>query len=148
MTTSPVAQHLFIGCDAATRLLVARSRTNGSYRFPRPSGTEASLYDTVELGPAGTLWSFTIQRFRPKPPFNGRGNETDFKPFAVGYVEFPDQLIVEGRIVVEDFEMLKIGQRMVLTTEAYRDDQAGKPVLTYAFAIDHGPGDHGPGRHS
>ncbi len=90
----------------------------------------------VEIGPSGTLWSFTIQRFRPKPPFDGRGTETDFQPFAVGYVEFREQLIIEGRIVVEDFRMLEIGQAMVLTTEVYREDDAGGVVLTYAFAID------------
>lgn len=135
MIASPVAPNLFVGCNGSTRLLVARSRMNGSYRFPRPAGAEAALYDTVELGPEGRLWSFTVQRFRPKPPFNGRGTERDFKPFAVGYVEFPDALIIEGRIVGDDFATLKIGQRMLLTTEAYRDDEAGEPVLTYAFAV-------------
>jgi uncharacterized OB-fold protein len=111
---------------------------DNTYRFPPPSGADANQYDTVELGPCGTLWSFTIQRFRPKLPYNGRGNDKNFVPFAVGYVEFPQQLIIEGRIVVEDFRMLKIGQSMILTTDAYRDDDAGQPVLTYAFAIDDG----------
>ncbi len=131
-----MAQRLFVGCNESTRLLVGRSRLDRSYRFPIPIGGDEALFDTVELGPAGCLWSYTIQRFRPKPPFNGRGNEGDFKPFAVGYVEFPDQLIIEGRIVGDDFAVLKIGLCMVLTTEAYRDDDAGEPVLTYAFAID------------
>jgi uncharacterized OB-fold protein len=137
-----VAPHLFVGCEAKTRRLAARARADGSYRFPRPEGAEAEQYETVELGPAGTLWSFTIQRFRPKPPFNGRGTESDFQPFAVGYVEFPAQIIVAGRIVGQDFGLLKIGQSMVLTTEAYRDDAAGNPVLTYAFAVDRSAGGH------
>lgn len=142
MIASPVAPHLFVGCEATTRLLAARSRADGSYRFPRPEGAEAERYEPVELGPAGMLWSFTIQRFRPKPPFNGRGTDSDFKPFAVGYVEFAGQIIVAGRIVGEDFGLLKIGRSMVLTTEAYREDEAGNPVLTYAFAVDGSAGRH------
>jgi uncharacterized OB-fold protein len=136
----PVAQNLFVGREGSTRLLAARSRVDNTYRFPPPVGADAALYDAIELGPSGTLWSFTIQRFRPKPPYNGRGTDDNFVPFAVGYVEFPHQLIIEGRIVVQDFRMLKIGLAMVVTTEAYRDDDQGNPVLTYAFAIDHGKG--------
>jgi len=138
VNASPVAENLFTGRNESTRLLAARSRLDNTYRFPPPAGADAALYEAVELGPSGTLWSFTIQRFRPKLPYNGRGTDDNFVPFAVGYVEFPQQLIIEGRIVVQDFRMLKIGLPMVLTTEAYRDDDHGNPVLTYAFAIDHG----------
>jgi uncharacterized OB-fold protein len=140
LIAAAVAQNVFIGRDRSTRLLAGRSAVDGTYRFPLPVGPGAAAYEVVELGPSGTLWSFTVQRFRPKPPFNGRGGEAEFRPFAVGYVEFLGQLIVEGRIVVDDFATLRIGQAMILTTEAYRDDPEGQPVLTYAFAIDRGAG--------
>ena len=133
MSASLVAENLFVTREGSTRLLAARSRLDGTHVFPIPIGPPAALYDTVELGPQGTLWSFTVQRFRPKPPYNGRGTDADFLPFAVGYVEFPDALIIEGRIVTDDFAKLEIGRTMFVTTEAYRDD-AGRPVLTYAFS--------------
>jgi uncharacterized OB-fold protein len=130
--TFPVANDLFVSRDRSTYLLAGRSRRDGFYRFPLPGGPEATLYDRVEIGPRGWLWSYTIQRFCPKPPFNGHKDGGEFQPYAVGYVEFPE-LIVEGRIVVDDFSTLRIGQPMVLTTEAYRHDHRGE-VLTYAFA--------------
>jgi uncharacterized OB-fold protein len=131
--TSPVANDLFRGLGQSTRLVAGRSRRDGSYRFPLPDGPEGALYDRVEIGPSGRLWSYTIQRFCPKPPYDGHSGD-EFKPYALGYVEFPE-LIVEGRIVVDDFATLKIGQPMVLTTEPYRRDARGD-VLTYAFIPD------------
>ena len=128
-----VAENLFRGEGKATRLLAGRHRSDGRLRFPCPSGPDAAHYDVVELGARGTLWSYTVQRFRPKTPFNGRGGDHDFTPYGVGYVELPGELIVEGRIVADDFASLRIGQPMRLTTEAYRDDPDGTPVLTYAF---------------
>lgn len=133
---TPVAANLFTGHGGTTRLLAGRRRSDGRLRFPLPTGPEAADYDTVELGARGTLWSYTVQRFRPKTPFNGRGDERDFQPYGVGYVELPGELIVEGRIVAEDYGSLRIGQPMRLTTEAYREDDNGAPVLTYAFTPD------------
>lgn len=131
--TRTVADDLFRGEGDSTRLLAARHKQSGRLRFPSPTGPDAALYDVVELGQRGTLWSYTVQRFRPKTPFNGRGGDADFKPYGVGYIELPGELIVESRIVAEDFSALRIGQPMRITTEAYREDEAGDPVLTYAF---------------
>jgi uncharacterized OB-fold protein len=132
--TSPVANDLFVRRDRSIYLLAGRSRRDGGYRFPLPVGPEAALYEIIEIGPRGRLWSYTVQRFCPKPPFNGQKDESDFHPYALGYVEFPE-LIIEGRIVVDDFSILRIGQPMVLITEAYRYDDRGE-VLTYAFTPD------------
>lgn len=128
-----VAENLFRGTGAETRLLAGRSRRNGKLVFPCPGGADADDFDVVELSPEGTLWSYTIQRFKPKSPFNGDGDDVNFKPYGVGYVELPGQLIVEGRIVARDLSALRIGQPMRVTTEAYRTNDAGEAVLTYAF---------------
>lgn len=128
-----VAENLFRGSGADARLLAGRSRQSGKLVFPCPQGADADDYDVVELAREGTLWSYTIQRFKPKTPFNGDGDEVNFKPYGVGYVELPGQLIVEGRIVANDLGALRIGQPMRVTTEAYRTTDAGEAVLTYAF---------------
>lgn len=129
----PVADKLFTGEGATTRLLAGKARDSGKLRFPFPSGVDADEYDVVELATEGLLWSYTIQRFRPKTPFNGDGDDHSFKPYGVGYVELPGQLIVESRLVANDLESLKIGEPMRITTEAYRTDETGEPVITYAF---------------
>jgi len=158
-----VAERLFEGEGDETQLLAGRNKADGRLKFPFPLGRESENYDLVPLSRKGKLWSWTVQRFplgresenydlvplsrkgklwswtvqrfRPKPPYDGRGDEGDFTPYAVGYIELPDQLIVEGRIIVSDFDTLRIGQPMRVVTEDYRDEN-GEPVLTYAFLPD------------
>ncbi len=94
---------------------------------------EAALYDPVELAAEGKLWSYTVQRFRPKtPPYIGADDDKTFKPFTVGYVEFPGQVICEGRILVEDSSILKIGLPMRVALETFPTSTRGE-VTTYAF---------------
>lgn len=128
-----VAENLFRGEGGGARLLAGRRRADGRLRFPFPHGADQDDYELIELSPEGTLWSYTVQRFRPKTPFNGDGDERDFKPYGVGYVELPGELIVEARLVADDLTSLTIGEPMRITTEAYRTDEGGEPVLTYAF---------------
>ncbi|MCZ4589269.1 OB-fold domain-containing protein [Rhodococcus opacus] len=87
---------------------------------------------SVELPSAGTLWSYTVQSFRPKRPFLG---PDDFVPFGVGYIDL-GPVIVEGRLTVNDPDQLEIGDSMTLTTMVNHRDADGSEVLTYAF----GPG--------
>ena len=49
--------------DAPLRLLAARDRTTGRIVFPHRDGDGL---ETITLGRRGTLWSYTVQRFRPK----------------------------------------------------------------------------------
>jgi uncharacterized OB-fold protein len=128
-----VAEGVFIEGREGPRLIAGRSRANGEMRFPMPKGPEADLYEAVELAAEGRLWSYTVQRFRPKtPPYIGADDERSFRPFAVGYVEFPGQVIVEGRVLVDDFAQLKIGQAMRVALESFETSTRG-PVTTYAF---------------
>ena len=99
----PVSEGLFTDGEPP-RLIGGRRRSDGKVVFPAPSGPEAQQYERIELSPRGTLWSFTVQRFRPKsPPYVGDDDERSFKPFAIGYVELPGEVIVESRLVADDF---------------------------------------------
>ena len=130
---SAVAKGLFVEDTEGSRLIAGRRKADGEMRFPMPSGPEARLYDPVELCGEGHLWSFTVQRFRPKtPPYIGDDDEKTFRPFAVGYVEFPGQVIVEGRIEIDDFSKLQIGQPMCLFLAPFATSSRGV-VTTYAF---------------
>lgn len=119
----PIAEGLWSN-DAQPRLIGARRKSDGEIIFPMPNGDAASDYDAVELSPTGTLWSWTIQSFRPKtPPYLG---PEEFEPFAIGYVELPDQVIVETRLT--QTHGLKIGMPMELVVLPFDGN-----VLTYAF---------------
>jgi len=129
-----VADGVFVEDGDGPRLIAGRRKADGEMKFPMPQGPEADLYDAVELSGEGRLWSYTVQRFRPKtPPYIGDDDETSFKPFAVGYVEFPGQVIVEGRIQIDDVSKLRIGQPMRVGLEVFATSTRGE-VTTYAFA--------------
>jgi len=133
MRTKPVAEGLFVERADGPRLIGGRRKSDGRIVFPMPKGADGAEFDAVELKPEGQLWSYTVQRFRPKPPFNGPGDDRSFKPYAVGYVELPGEVIVESRLLVDDFSRLSIGMPMRLTTEVFRQEPDGSDVLTYAF---------------
>lgn len=132
--TAPLmAEGVFTMKGDQARLIAGRRKADGRMRFPIPRGAEADLYEQVELPACGKLWSFTVQRFRPKtPPYVGADDERSFRPYAVGYVEFPGEVIAEGRIVVDDFTQLKIGMPMQVTVESFPTSTRGE-VVAYAF---------------
>lgn len=133
MTIAAVAEGVFVQRADGVHLLAGRKKADGEMKFPMPAGPEAALYDPVELPPEGRLWSYTVQRFRPKtPPYIGADDDASFTPFAVGYVEFPGQVIVEGRILTDDPKLLKIGLPMTVVLERFPTSTRGE-VATYAF---------------
>lgn len=133
MVARMVAEGLVRGEGAEARLLGGRRRSDGRIVFPLPQGDAADAYEAVELPSRGTLWSFTVQRFRPKPPYDGPGDDGSFAPYAVGYVELPGAVIVESRLETERFDALRIGMPMAFTLQTFRTDPDGQDVLTYAF---------------
>jgi uncharacterized OB-fold protein len=132
MALAPIDEGLFEVQDGVPHLIGARRRSDGRMIFPAPTGPEAANYERVRLASEGQLWSYTVQRFRPKsPPYAGDDDEKTFQPYAIGYVELPGQVIVEARIEAEDFADLKVGAPMRLKLVPFR--RAGGDVLSYAF---------------
>ena len=133
VTLAAIAPDVFDMVDGSPRLIGARRKEDGAIVFPAPSGSEASLYERVHLSDRGTLWSYTVQRFRPKsPPYAGVEGERDFKPYAVGYVELPGEIIVESRLSVDDFARLRIGMKMRLALQRFGKAPGGE-FLSYVF---------------
>ncbi|MFZ4109163.1 MAG: Zn-ribbon domain-containing OB-fold protein [Polymorphobacter sp.] len=88
--------------EASPRLIGGRDPASGRIVFPCADG-----FDPVPLKRSGTIWSWTVQRFPPKsPPYAG---PAPFEPFALGYVELADEVIVEARFDGLDFGSLKVG---------------------------------------
>lgn len=134
-----VAEGLFTWPSDDPRLIGSACASCGLVAFPaveqclRCGGT---VVERRLLSPRGTLWTFTTQGFRPPvPPYDGN-DEGHFRPYAVGYVELPDGLLVEGRLTEPDPRRLRIGQPMRLVLAPYTRDAQGADVLTYAFAVD------------
>ena len=131
MTQRPIAEGLFEVAADGPRLIGGRRKADGVITFPMPGGSDAALYDPVRLSPNGSLWAFTVQRFPPKaPPY--AGNLAAFKPFALGYVELPGEVIVEARLETDDFAGLKVGLPMTLQIVPF-ELASGETVASYAF---------------
>lgn len=126
MGTRPIAAGLFTD---EPRLIGGRHRATGRIVFPLPPHSDE--YEPLELPRRGRLWSFTIQRFAPKsPPYRG---PEPFEPFAVGYVELDNVVIVESRLVEVSFEALRIGLPLEMILVPFRTDEDGNTITTFAF---------------
>jgi uncharacterized OB-fold protein len=136
MGQRPLAEGMYRIVDGAPRLLGGRRKSDGKYAFPLPTGGEGALYDPVDLASEGVLWSYTVQRFRPKTPYAGQGDAKTFAPYAVGYVELAGQIIVESHIVTDDFNALRIGAPVRLTLIPFQQDPDGTAVMIYGFEAD------------
>jgi len=116
-------------------LTVARCARCDATVFPvQPTCPRCTADDMVaeSLPDQGTLWSFTIQRFQPKAPFDGAG-DAHFRPYGVGYVQFGDRVIVEGRLTENDPDRLRIGQAMKVVLQPHAVDESGTAVVTFGF---------------
>lgn len=127
----PVAEGLIRFDPDGPRLMGGRDPKTGETVFPMPVGPLAARFEPTALGREGTLWSYTVQRFPPKTPFIG--DAKNFKPYAVGYIELPGEIIVETRIKTDNLASLRIGMPMRITTDAFATNADGDQVVTYAF---------------
>ena len=138
MTALPIAEGLFTW-PGTPGLIGGSCLYCGTTTFPRqaacPRCTRASIRE-VALASRGTLWSWTIQGFEPKPPYAGDGS---FAPYGVGYVEVAAMadgaaaVLVESRLTVAEPEQLHIGDELELVIVPFRRDADGDELVTFAF---------------
>lgn len=110
--------------DSSPRLLAGKDQ-NGRIIYPIPDGNAGQVLEIIELSSNGTLWSFTRQNFKPKPPYDG---PEEFEPFLLGYVELPNQIIVQAYIVEAVLEDLEIGMAMEMVIVPFDHERS-----TFAF---------------
>ncbi|MFJ5731625.1 Zn-ribbon domain-containing OB-fold protein [Streptomyces paradoxus] len=123
------------GAGDPPRLVGARCSACGTVVFPRqdscPRCPDGAM--SVRVLPAsGRVWSWTLQAFRPKPPY--RTPPGGHRAYHVGYVDL-GEVLVEARLAVPRAE-IRIGLPVRLTTVTAYQDEDGTEVLTFAFAPD------------
>jgi uncharacterized OB-fold protein len=136
MTDRAIAPNLFVGSGEQVALLGSACKSCGAIAFPvtrscaRCASTQVEM---IELPRRGRLWTWTVQRFMPKPPYRSSETELTFAPFGLGYVELPGALRVESRLLENDPAKLSIGAEMELVLYTHRVDPDGTRILNYAF---------------
>ena len=122
-TLCPIAPDLWT--DEPRPRLIGGRLSSGKIVFPYPRGDAARDVEVYPLSRHGTLWSWTRQDFKPKEPYTG---PEIFEPFLLGFVELPDETIVETRITEARLEDLKLGMAMEFVVVPFDDHRS-----TYAF---------------
>ena len=132
----PIAEGLFTWPADEPALLGSRCQQCGIATFPAAQSCMAcSGQDVVteELPRRGTLWTWTVQQFMPKTPYNSGETPETFRPYGVGYVELPGGVRVEGRLTESDPQKLSIGMQMDVVFDTWRVDDNGDEVVGFFF---------------
>ncbi len=131
-----IGDELLVHDSAGPRLIGSRCRACGAVTFPQQDSCRRCTGDDVaehRLARTGTLWGFTIQGFPPKEPYMASA-DLPFRPYGVGYVELDGEVLVESRLVADDWRALTVGMPMELVVVPFHENDDGTPVMTYAFA--------------
>ena len=86
----PIDEGLFTWPAVQPALLGSRCNDCGRVAFPAQGSCACCCSTDVtveELPRRGTPWTWTIQRFMPKTPYNSGETPETFTPYGVGYVE-------------------------------------------------------------
>ena len=132
----PIAEGLFTWPSAKPALLGSRCKNCGIVAFPVAESCMACSGQDVaieELPGKGTLWTWTVQQFMPKPPYHSNETAKTFRPNGVGYLELTGGVRVEGRLTENDPEKLSIGMEMEVVFEPYRTEDNGDEVISFFF---------------
>jgi uncharacterized OB-fold protein len=126
----PVHEGLFtVADDGSPRLITGRCQSCGRHHFPRAGTCQYCGSDGVDetlLAGEGTLWAWTAVT-APPPGYRGE------VPYGFGVVELPVGLRVLTRLTEPDPSRLRFGQDVRLRLVPLHVDDAGRPVLTWAF---------------
>jgi uncharacterized OB-fold protein len=124
---------LFTGSEALT-LRGTRCAGCGTTTFPAQETCPKCFTQDMRDEPlprSGSVWSWTVQHFAPKPPF--RVQPGGFVPYLLGYVDL-GPVVIETRLAGSAEEPPSIGDDVDLVPlTAYVDDD-GTEVVTFAFA--------------
>ncbi len=124
----PLAPEVFASLDPLT-LAGSRCDSCATVQFPSaPSCAHCARVspEVIELPRTGRVWTWTVQRFRPKPPFAMPVDEA-FAPFVVGYVDLGPVLVASWLLV--DPSQVGIG----LPVRLVEHTLPGSDAAAYAF---------------
>ena len=109
-------------------LIGSRCAACGSYAFPagRTScpnpGCGGEDLEDLPLSRRGRVWSWTVNRYAPPPPYAAT---EPFEPFAVAAVELPEERMVILGQVEGDPERLAIGAEVELVVGTLHEGEDG-----------------------
>ncbi|MCH7667964.1 MAG: Zn-ribbon domain-containing OB-fold protein [Acidobacteria bacterium] len=113
--------------DGTGNLIGSRCDACGAHYFPIREACARCLgrdLETVKFSTRGILYTFSIVR-QSVPAFE--------VPYALGYVDFPENVRIMGQITGCDFDDITIGMALDLTLEPFGEDEDGNVLTGYRF---------------
>jgi uncharacterized OB-fold protein len=119
MSTTTGADSLFTSAGETAQLLGGRCVECDTHVFPLQGACPRCGGELAQVGlpRSGTLWSTTVQRLAPKPPYLAPAST--FVPFAIGYVDL-GRVLVEAPLWGKPPERWSIGEPVQLVVPAER----------------------------
>ncbi len=124
--TTDQRRQLIRSVDGTARLVGSACAACATQTFPAQSGCpRCGSNDVAEvaLPSEGSVWTWTVQRFAPKPPYQGA---SPYEPFALAYIDL-GPVKVESRLRGKAVEEWKIGDAV-----RFAVDESASP-LTFWF---------------
>ena len=113
--------------DGSGNLIGSECRSCGAHFFPireACSGCLSQDLEDVAFSTEGTLYTYTVVR-QSTPAFE--------VPYALGYVDFPEDVRIMGQIAGLEFDEITIGMPMTMTLEPFGEDEDGNTLTGYRF---------------
>lgn len=120
--------------DASPALVGGRCTACGTHAFPVPTACArcgAATVEPVTLPAKGTVWTWTVQRLPPKPPFRA---PEPFEPFAIGYVDL-GPVLVEARLDGKAPDAWRIGDPVELAVAPLPGEDADDGDARWSFTF-------------
>lgn len=120
MTLVDNVNGLIASREGEDHLVGSRCTTCDTHAFPvQPTCPKCGgAVANTALPRTGTLWSWTVQRIQPKPPYKG---PEEFEPFGVGYIDL-GPLRIETTLTADVVDAWEIGDAVELIAGDPDDD--------------------------
>jgi hypothetical protein len=119
--------------DGEPHLLGDRCTSCGTYVFPPTvafcpnPGCEGAAFERVPLSRRGRVWSYTVNRYQPPPPYVAAD---PFLPYGIAAVELDDEkLVVLGQVAGDVGAPLPVGTEVELVLETLFEDDGNRYLV-------------------
>ena len=86
--------------------------------------------ENITFGRRGKVYTFSIARYKPLPPFKA---PDPYVPFPVAWVELPEGIRILTALTECDIDKVEIGMEVELVVDKLYEDDEGRDVIAYRF---------------
>ena len=111
----------------------SKCRSCGAVELGKSLGCVNCASDDAEditFSRKGTVYTYTIARYPPQPPFIA---PDPYVPFAMAWVELPEGVRILSPLTDCDIERVEIGMVVELVVDKLYEDDEGNEIVAYKF---------------